>query len=93
MELIDSSIIDSCCQIEVARCIQVGLLCIQETAKDRPNMSSVVFMLGNETQIPSPKQPAFCLYRGESCHHLHPFINEANSSSKNELTITEVEAR
>ncbi|XXG83194.1 hypothetical protein AAC387_Pa10g1001 [Persea americana] len=84
MELVDSSISDSCCQIEVARCIQVGLLCVQESAKDRPNMSSVVFMLGNETQIPSPQQPAFCLYRGESCHHLHSLINEAKCSSKNE---------
>ena len=40
---------------EVSRCIQIGLLCVQELAADRPTMSTVVFMLGNDTHLPSPK--------------------------------------
>lgn len=41
------------------RYINVGLLCVQESAADRPTMSDVVSMLGNESVVlPSPKQPA-----------------------------------
>ncbi|KAK9089554.1 hypothetical protein Scep_028636 [Stephania cephalantha] len=43
---------------EVVRFIQVGILCVEENAKDRPTMSNVIFMLRNETPIPSLKQPA-----------------------------------
>ncbi|CAL5393197.1 unnamed protein product [Camellia sinensis] len=42
------------------RYINIGLLCVQESAADRPTMSSVVSMLSNElVLLPSPKQPAF----------------------------------
>lgn len=51
-------IIDSRPTAEVLRCIQVGLLCVQDNASDRPDMSLVVFMLSNEFLIPSPKQPS-----------------------------------
>ncbi|KAG4161477.1 hypothetical protein ERO13_D01G057500v2 [Gossypium hirsutum] len=41
------------------RYVNIGLLCIQETADDRPTMSDVVSMLSNESlDIPPPKQPA-----------------------------------
>uniref|UniRef100_F6H291 non-specific serine/threonine protein kinase n=1 Tax=Vitis vinifera TaxID=29760 RepID=F6H291_VITVI len=40
--------------------INIGLLCVQESADDRLTMSDVVSMLGNESvRLPSPKQPAF----------------------------------
>ncbi|THG21605.1 hypothetical protein TEA_019618 [Camellia sinensis var. sinensis] len=42
------------------RYINIGLLCVQESAADKPTMSSVVSMLSNElVLLPSPKQPAF----------------------------------
>jgi len=37
----------------------VGLLCVQENTEDRPNMLHVVLMLGNEDELPQPKQPGF----------------------------------
>ncbi|KAL4607217.1 hypothetical protein ACB092_09G158000 [Castanea dentata] len=46
---------------EVSRCIQIGLLFVQEHATDQPTMSTVVFMLGNDTPLRSPKRPAFIL--------------------------------
>ncbi|PNY08866.1 serine/threonine protein kinase, partial [Trifolium pratense] len=62
LELIDSSIDNSYSHSEVLRCIQVGLLCVQERAEDRPTMSSVVLMLSSETAtIAEPKNPGFCL--------------------------------
>ncbi|KAJ6980396.1 hypothetical protein NC653_028264 [Populus alba x Populus x berolinensis] len=44
---------------EVLRSIHVGLLCVQENPENRPNMSYVVLMLGNEDELPQPKQPGF----------------------------------
>ncbi|VVB09830.1 unnamed protein product [Arabis nemorensis] len=43
---------------QVLRCIQIGLLCVQQLAEDRPTMSSVALMLGSQTEaIPQPKNP------------------------------------
>ncbi|CAL5411021.1 unnamed protein product [Camellia sinensis] len=45
---------------EVIKCIQIGLLCVQQRPEDRPTMSSVVLMLDNEgAMLPRPKQPGF----------------------------------
>jgi hypothetical protein len=62
----------------------VGLLCVQQQPENRPNMSSVVFMLKGEKLLPQPSEPGF--YAGR---------NNKNSSdfSINEATITLVEAR
>lgn len=44
---------------EVLRCIQIGLLCLQEDVMDRPTMSEVVLMLSGERALASPQRPAF----------------------------------
>ncbi|KAK2644306.1 hypothetical protein Ddye_019501 [Dipteronia dyeriana] len=62
MEIVDKSMWEESSHSsvhEVLRCVHVGLLCVQEQASDRPTMSSVVFMLGNDNPLPTPKQPAF----------------------------------
>ncbi|XP_020270132.1 G-type lectin S-receptor-like serine/threonine-protein kinase B120 [Asparagus officinalis] len=61
MEFVDTSIRDSCSGTEVSRCISTALLCVQDRANDRPNMSSVVVMLENGTDIDQvlPRQPTF----------------------------------
>ncbi|KAJ0007577.1 hypothetical protein Pint_29814 [Pistacia integerrima] len=60
LELIDQTMDESCPPNEVSRYLNVGLLCVQDQAKDRPTMSEVVCMLTNETMVlPTPKQPAF----------------------------------
>ncbi|XP_065621838.1 G-type lectin S-receptor-like serine/threonine-protein kinase RKS1 [Quercus suber] len=89
LDIVDSSIKESCVFYEVLRCIQVGLLCVQEEEVDRPTMLAVHLMLSSERTLPSPKQPAFIFRRpskkldsvtGASC-------------SINEVTITKFEAR
>ncbi|TYI95954.1 hypothetical protein E1A91_D01G035300v1 [Gossypium mustelinum] len=45
---------------EIWRCIHLGLLCVQEFAKDRPTMPTIASMLNNEiSDLNTPKQPAF----------------------------------
>ncbi|KAF8411266.1 hypothetical protein HHK36_003813 [Tetracentron sinense] len=86
LDMVDSSIAGSCNAHEVLRCIHVGLLCVQESATDRPSMSTVVFMLGNETTLPPPKQPAFIT--GTTSNGPHSSTNGSGSCSVNEVTIT-----
>ncbi|VAH53780.1 unnamed protein product [Triticum turgidum subsp. durum] len=63
-ELVDSSITEICPLHEVLRCIQLGLLCVQDNPSARPLMSSTVFMLENETApLPTPKEPVYFRHR------------------------------
>jgi len=59
LELAAGSKVETPYLSEVLRSIHVGLLCVQENPEDRPNMSYVVLMLGNEDELPHPKQPGF----------------------------------
>ncbi|KAG4945509.1 hypothetical protein JHK87_041516 [Glycine soja] len=92
LELIDSSIGDSCSQSEVLRCIHVGLLCVQERAEDRPTMSSVLLMLSSESAImPQPRNPGFSIGK-------NPVETDSSSSKKdqswsvNQVTVTLLDA-
>jgi hypothetical protein len=89
MEIVDSSLGEEYAN-EVSRCIQIGLLCVQEHAIDRPTMSTVVFMLGNDTHISYPKQPAFIL---KSTDKSKDRLISGGASSINEVTITMINAR
>nr|XP_023913706.1 G-type lectin S-receptor-like serine/threonine-protein kinase At4g03230 [Quercus suber] len=67
LDLMDQTLHESCNADLFTKCVNVGLLCIQEDPSDRPTMSNVVTMLDSETvTVPTPKQPAFVLRRGES---------------------------
>ncbi|WCJ31890.1 S-locus lectin protein kinase family protein [Euphorbia peplus] len=78
--------------VEVIRCIQIGLLCVEEDADDRPSMASVVVMLNSEATLPRPKQPAFVI-RKTSNHPMPSMSPIAAVGSINELTISAVECR
>ncbi|KAK9267456.1 hypothetical protein L1049_009882 [Liquidambar formosana] len=93
LELMDPSAGDSYSPNEVLRCIQVGLLCVQERAEDRPTMSSVVLMLSSETAaLPQPRHPGFCLGR-------KPTETDSSSSKQeesctiNQVTVSVINAR
>uniref|UniRef100_A0A6N2KR84 non-specific serine/threonine protein kinase n=1 Tax=Salix viminalis TaxID=40686 RepID=A0A6N2KR84_SALVM len=58
-ELVDRILRESCSKDQVLRCIHVGLLCVEDNAMDRPNMSDVIAMLTSEAQLQLPKKPAF----------------------------------
>ncbi|KAG2565159.1 cysteine-rich receptor-like protein kinase 6 isoform X2 [Panicum virgatum] len=63
-ELLDKSLADHHDQdqaMEILKCINIALMCVQENAADRPTMSDIVAMLSMETMssLPYPKQPAY----------------------------------
>lgn len=60
MELLDPVLKDSYSRNEVIRCIQIGLLCVQEDPADRPTMTTIVLMMNSySVTLPLPNQPAF----------------------------------
>nr|KAJ0197713.1 hypothetical protein LSAT_V11C700384330 [Lactuca sativa] len=91
MELIDTALGQSSNSSEVIRSITVGLLCVQQNPEDRPNMSSVILMLGNEGALLKPKQPAF--FSKTNTLGADFSSSTCPTSSTNGLTVTEVVAR
>ncbi|KAK6283667.1 hypothetical protein POUND7_002619 [Theobroma cacao] len=75
---------------EAIRCIQVGLLCVQQRPEDRPVMQTVLLMLDSESMsLPQPGRPGFYAERS---------LSETESSSlgkliSNEMTVTLLEGR
>uniref|UniRef100_A0A2N9GAZ3 Receptor-like serine/threonine-protein kinase n=1 Tax=Fagus sylvatica TaxID=28930 RepID=A0A2N9GAZ3_FAGSY len=91
LELIDTCLEESCTLPEIFRCIHVSLLCVQQHPEDRPNMSSVVMMLGSESLLPEPKEPGFLI--GKDSLDATSSSSKQQLSSTNEITITRLEAR
>jgi len=90
--LINPMIYEPCFEIEILRCIQVGLLCVQEFAQDRPTISVVVSMLKSEIgNLPPPTKPAFT----EKLIALdtNPFKCPQTKCSVNNVTVTMVQGR
>ncbi|XP_056159864.1 receptor-like serine/threonine-protein kinase SD1-7 [Syzygium oleosum] len=91
MDIVDTSMDKTYSEEMVSRCIQIGLLCVQRYASDRPTMTAVVFMLGNaDVVLPSPKQPAFI---DESDYNGDIQSARNRTCSVNGVTVTVVEAR
>ncbi|XP_047091095.1 cysteine-rich receptor-like protein kinase 10 isoform X1 [Lolium rigidum] len=60
IELIDPSLVSEISTTEAMRCVNIGLICVQENADDRPTMSDVVSMLSSESiTLPEPNYPAY----------------------------------
>ncbi|CAG7889236.1 unnamed protein product [Brassica rapa] len=58
-DLLDQGVAYSCRPLEVERCVQIGLLCVQHQPADRPNTLELLSMLTTTSDLPSPKQPTF----------------------------------
>ncbi|MED6175774.1 hypothetical protein PIB30_081489 [Stylosanthes scabra] len=94
-QILDPNLHESCSQMEVIRCIQVGLLCVQENPSDRPQMAEVVSYLSNlSIELLSPHEPAFFVHgrmnpnmvaMEEDSGHLS---NSSTQHSLNEMSIS-----
>ncbi|KAK7401871.1 hypothetical protein VNO78_13702 [Psophocarpus tetragonolobus] len=89
MELIDESLGEpiGLAEADVLRCIQIGLLCVQDRPEDRPDMSAVVLMLNGEKSLPRPREPAFYPHQSGSSS------GNSKLQSTNEISISLLDAR
>ncbi|KAL0535154.1 hypothetical protein IC582_029477 [Cucumis melo] len=90
-------IVDPCLKsgskIEMARCIHVGLLCVQENPLERPTMTTVLLMLNSgSTTLPRPSEPAFFINSNYS-KMSEQFVDHSSTQDVNELSITELYPR
>ncbi|KAJ1375126.1 putative serine/threonine-protein kinase, partial [Sesbania bispinosa] len=90
--LIDQEICNPDYMKDILRCIHIGLLCVQEVAKERPTVATVVSMLNSEiVNLPLPSYPAFIerqiVWTGESSQQNY------KTYSINNVTITDMHGR
>ncbi|CAI9773315.1 unnamed protein product [Fraxinus pennsylvanica] len=98
LELMDLTLQNAYASNEVIRCIQIGLLCVQEDADERPNMASILLALnGYSAPLAIPRQPAF--FHSSKTQSL-PIVQDLDKStsnlaafSPNEVSITELHPR
>lgn len=85
----DQSLHESCNKEEAIKLLNIGLLCVQEDPKDRPNTSNIIMMLGSENiiSLPRPNQPSFMTRK---CGNNTSSSSNAKSDgvSNNQLTVT-----
>ncbi|CAN1319072.1 Cysteine-rich receptor-like protein kinase 28 [Linum perenne] len=74
---------------EIARCIHIALLCVQETINDRPTMTSVALMLTNNlANLQLPSMPAFFVQTSTAESREHSSSLGYSSTSTTKKTIT-----
>ncbi|KAJ9537433.1 hypothetical protein OSB04_030166 [Centaurea solstitialis] len=74
------------------RSVHVALLCVQESATDRPTTSDMISMLLNETiLLPTPNKPAYVIGREEKSSTSDE--SKPKDFSVNNMTITVMEGR
>lgn len=86
---VDESMESSGMENEIVRCIQIGLLCVQEYPQDRPSVDTVVSMLSWEiAELSAPKQPIF-----SQKHSAFTTQLGCSTTTSNDLTVTELDGR
>ncbi|KAK9989548.1 hypothetical protein SO802_029787 [Lithocarpus litseifolius] len=91
-DLVDPLLDDVSSDRAALKYVNIGLLCVQENAADRPTMSDVVAMLSSESMaLPYPKQPAFLMMR--SVMKANPGISRTEICSVNHATVSIIEGR
>lgn len=88
LDLIDPSFRSSCPSNEVLRCVQIALLCVQDSAIYRPTMSQVILWLETDSlALSNPREPslAYCSTRGFADIDIQ---KGAQDNSSNHVTVT-----
>ncbi|XP_074307559.1 cysteine-rich receptor-like protein kinase 10 isoform X3 [Silene latifolia] len=98
--LVDPAIRESCSSQEVMRCVQLGLLCVQESVEARPSIETVVLSLDSFTiTLPVPGQPPFFGKSiaeseiGKIMISLQSSENNSIPASVNDVSVSEMEPR
>ncbi|KAK7302668.1 hypothetical protein RJT34_13561 [Clitoria ternatea] len=92
--LIDPEICNAKYRNDISRCVHIGLLCLQEQAKERPIVSMVVSMLNSEIiNLPPPSRPAFTERQIVVCADAETSQQRHKTLSINSVTITDMQGR
>ncbi|KAK6134948.1 hypothetical protein DH2020_031326 [Rehmannia glutinosa] len=92
IELVDACLQNLDNSDQMLRLMHLGLLCVQQHPDDRPNMTSVVSMLSNESVLPQVNQPGFFTETSTPSPESNVSSNPP-SNSTNQLTNTMLDGR
>ncbi|KAL5772807.1 hypothetical protein ACOSQ2_012731 [Xanthoceras sorbifolium] len=93
MEFIDPSLDDTCSTCKLERCLQIALLCVQESSNDRPSVLEVSSLLNSETtDIMIPNKPAFSK-QIDAEYQRNKHTNSSKINSVNDVTVSELFGR
>ncbi|KAB8105093.1 hypothetical protein EE612_038580, partial [Oryza sativa] len=99
LELLDPAVRGECTASELEQattCIQVGLLCVQESPDQRPPMADVIHMLSREKALGQPRRPVVCTPMRRSPAAVVDDLGVQQTTTcghSGRLTITDLEAR
>ncbi|KAK7314905.1 hypothetical protein VNO77_33435 [Canavalia gladiata] len=63
LKVLDSKMKENYSKVEIIRCIQIGLLCVQQNPDIRPTIATIVEYLSSHLiELPTPLEPAFILH-------------------------------
>ncbi|CAJ1813926.1 unnamed protein product [Sphenostylis stenocarpa] len=78
LSILDPKLKEKYGDVEVMRCIQMGLLCVQDSPDARPTMLTIVSYLSSHTiELPSPREPTFFLHQ-----RMDPIVTHESSSGQ-----------
>ncbi|KAK8629431.1 hypothetical protein V6N13_078272 [Hibiscus sabdariffa] len=91
-DLVDPCIRDSCSPNEVLKCIQIGMLCVQDSPAHRPKMDAVVVFLESETAtLPNPTKPTYTSLK--TAVEEEYVLDGQEIVSSNDVTVTTIVGR
>jgi hypothetical protein len=93
LKLLDPIVRDDCSPAELeqaATCIQVGLLCVQDSPSQRPQMAVVIPMLSQQQVPRQPLRPVVCMPVSTPADLL---AVQEDTSGNFELIITDLEGQ
>ncbi|KAL4368385.1 hypothetical protein GQ457_05G029750 [Hibiscus cannabinus] len=92
MDMVDPCIRDSCSPNEVLKCIQIGMLCVQDSPSHRPKMDAVVVFLESEAAtFPMPMKPTYTSLR--TAVEEEYALDGQEIESSNDVTVTTIVGR
>ncbi|KAL4368117.1 hypothetical protein GQ457_05G029730 [Hibiscus cannabinus] len=92
IDMVDPCIRDSCSPNEVLKCIQIGMLCVQDSPSQRPKMDAVVVFLESEAAtFPMPMKPTYTSLR--TAVEEEYALDGQEIESSNDVTVTTIVGR
>ncbi|GJQ91939.1 G-type lectin S-receptor-like serine/threonine-protein kinase [Tanacetum coccineum] len=94
LELKDPIFESTCVVQQFSRTIHVALLCVQDSAIERPTTSDMIPMLLNDTiSLPTPNKPPYAMVRGLSMSTFNERNPKQEDFTVNNMSITVMDGR
>ncbi|KAH9603816.1 hypothetical protein KSS87_013335 [Heliosperma pusillum] len=87
-DLTDPALYNNCPSSDVIKCIQIGLLCVQANADERPSMQTVVRMLSGYVDLPLPSAPATSFHQFDTMSECYSDDQKSNPDQSAAKTVT-----